>query len=159
MTPRECERPHAGLVVAANFIGAPNLTAGGEVRTRHDLHELVDCELRVAGYGDASLHDLSRVVGVHLRGVTGGDARGSVDDRNGPAGREPLRFLKGAVEVRAHGDGAVLDFLQQLNGCRRESAFPIASLSRCVTSDLPHLAVGVDEWNSQHEFLCHAGER
>ena len=79
------DRAAAGLVGLTDAVRAHDDRSRGEVGARHDLHELVNRDVRVIDEGTGGLNGLAEVVRRDVGGHAHGDARGAVDQQVGEA--------------------------------------------------------------------------
>jgi hypothetical protein len=143
-------RPHredaAALTVGLPDRRLPADEAGGrEVRSRNELHELVDGELGRLDQGDQRIAHLAQVVRRDVRRHADRDAGGAVDEQVRDLRREDQRFFGLLVEVRDELDGVLLDVRQHLLGERREPAFRVPVGGRGIAVDRAEVALAVDQ--------------
>ena len=98
----------AGLVALLNAGAAHDDGAGGEVRTGHDLHELVDGGVGVVDQVAGGLDRLGEVMRGDVGGHADGDALAAVDQQVGEARRQRHGFGERFVVVGLPVDGILL---------------------------------------------------
>ena len=106
----------AGLVALLNTGTAHDDGAGGEVRTGHDLHELVDSGVGIIDQVAGCLDRLGEVMRGDIGGHADGDALAAVDQQVGEARRQRLRLGERFVVVGLPVDGILLQVTQQFHG-------------------------------------------
>ncbi len=79
----EADEAPAGAVGLLDAFGPVNEAAGGEVRSRHQLHELGEGDVRVGQGGQQGGANLVQAVGRDVGGHAHRDARGAVDQQIG----------------------------------------------------------------------------
>ncbi len=89
----------AGLVRLADPIEPVNETAGREIGTGEDRHQLLPGRVRVLDHHQAGVDDLAEVVRRDVGGHADGDAGGSVDEKVGELRRKNRRFAERAVVI------------------------------------------------------------
>ena len=146
----------AGLVALLNAGAAHDDGAGGEVRTGHDLHELVDGGVGVVDQVTGGLDRLGEVMRGDVGGHTDGDALAAVDQQVGEARGQRLGLGERLVVVGLPVDGILLQVAQELHGGLCQAALGITHSRRAVAVDVAEVAVAVDERRAHGEPLRQA---
>ena len=109
--------PHAARSALVHrdeiFARGDDLGLGREVRAANVIAEIADGSLRLVEEPDAGGDDLAQVVRRNVRRHADRDSRRPVQQHVREAGREQLRLVERAVEVRAPLDGAFAQLSQQ----------------------------------------------
>ena len=135
------------------------IPAGGEIRRRHELDQLLDRAMRVRQQVQAGVDHLAEVVRRDIGGHADRDARGAVDQQVRHACRQHARLELLAVVVRREVDRLALDVGQQLGGDLVEPAFGVAVGRGRVAVDRAEVALAVDQRVAHREVLGHAHQR
>jgi hypothetical protein len=123
----------AAFVSRRNFRFARNdLATTREVRPRDVLHQLGVLDLLVADHRHCRCGDFAQVVRRDFRGETHRDARGAVQQHEWQTRRQQLRLLERAIVVGHEVDRALVDFVQQQLGDRRQAGFGVPHGGRAV---------------------------
>jgi hypothetical protein len=154
-----------GDLTAAAAIGtldaraAHDDAAGGEVRPRHMLQQLIGRDL---GVGEQRLHrlgDFAEIVRRHARRHADGDARGAIADQLGEAPRQDHRLLFGLVVVLDEVDRLLLDVLEHVDGRTGHARFGVTHRGRVVRARAAEVALLVDQAVAHVPVLAHAHQR
>src|SRR5262249_16600557 len=100
-----------------------NECAGGEIRSRHHLVQILGLGVRVLNQLDGRFDDLAQVVRRNLGRHADGDSVRTVDQQVRHACRQDDRLLARFVVVRNEFDGLLLDVGEHLCGDAREARF------------------------------------
>ena len=146
----------AGLVALLNAGAAHDDGAGGEVRTGHDLHELVDGGVGVVNQVAGGLDRLGEVMRGDVGGHADGDALTAVDQQVGEARRQRHGLGERFVVVGLPVDGILLQVTQQFHGGLCQAALGVTHGCRAVAVDVAEVAVTVDERRAHGEPLRQA---
>ena len=153
-------RPHlhraaTGAVGVDDAGTAEDARPGREVGTLDELHEVVGCRLGVVDQVEDRVDDLAEVVRRDVRRHADGDALAAVDEQVREPRRQHDGLFGGAVVVRDHVDGFLVDVGQQLHGQRVQTTFGVARGGRAEVGAAV-VAVEVDQRVAQRERLGHA---
>ena len=146
----------AGLVALLNAGAAHDDGAGGEVRTGHDLHKLVDGGVGVVDQVAGGLDRLGEVMRSDVGGHADGDALAAVDQQVGEARRQRHGLGERFVVVGLPVDGILLQVAQQFHGGLCQAALGVTHGRRAVAVDIAEVAVTVDERRAHGEPLRQA---
>ena len=103
---------------------------GREVGPLDELHEVVGGRLRVVDQVQHGVDDLAEVVGRDVRRHADRDALAAVDEQVREPRRQHQRLLRGAVVVRDHVDGVLVDVGEQLHRQRMQATFGVTRRGR-----------------------------
>ena len=134
-----------GLVALPNAGAAHDDGAGGEVRTGHDLHKLVDGGVGIVNQVAGGLDRLGEVMRSDIGGHADGDALTTVDQQVGKARGQRHGLGERLVVVGLPVDGILLQVAQQLHGRLCQAALGITHGRRAVAIDVAEVAVAIDE--------------
>ena len=146
----------AGLVALLDAGTAHDDGTGGEVRTGHDLHELVDGGVGIVDQVARGLDRLGEVVRGDVGGHADGDALAAVDQQVGEARGQRLGLGERLVVVGLPVDGILLQVTQELHGGLCQAALGVTHGGGAVAVDVAEVAVTVDERRAHGEPLCQA---
>ena len=157
-------RPHddraAALVIRREDAAAPqDQAAGGEIRTEHDLAQLLDRHLGIVEVGGAGVDHLAEVVRRDVRRHADRDAAGAVDQQVRELGRQDRGFPQRTVVVFAEFDRVFVEVVEQRVGDLRQPALGVTIGGRRVTVDRAEVALAVDQRHAHREVLRQAHER
>ena len=139
---------------------AHDLATRREVRTLHELHEVLDRRLRVVDQVHRRVDDLAEVVGRDVGRHADCDPLAAVDQQVREAGRQHDRLLRRAVEVGLEVDRVLVDVGQQVGRQRREPTLGVAVGRRQVVRvGRAEVAVLVDQYVAYREVLPHPDQR
>ena len=145
-----------GLVALLNAGVAHDDGTGGEVRTGHDLHELVDGGVGVVDQVAGGLDRLGEVVRGDIGSHADGNTLAAVDQQVGEARRQRLRLGERLVVVGLPVDGILLQVAQELHGGLCQAALGITHCRRAVAVDVTEVTVAVDKRRAHGEPLRQA---
>ena len=128
----------------------------GEIRRRHDFHQLVDGRLRVAQQVQAGVHHFVEVVRRDVGGHAHGDAAGAVDQQVGQPAGQDQRLLLAAVVVGAEIDRFLVDVGQHLVRDLGQPDLGVAHGRGVVAVDRAEVALAVHQHVAHREVLRHA---
>ena len=143
----------SGLVALLDAGAAHDDGAGGEVRTGHDLHELVDGGVGIVNQVARGLDRLGEVVRGDVGGHADGDALAAVDQQVGEARGQCHGLGERLVVVGLPVDGILLQVTQQLHGGLCQAALGVTHGGGAVAIDIAEVAVTVDERRAHGEPL------
>ena len=146
----------AGLVALLNAGTAHDDGTGGEVRTGHDLHELVDGGVGVVDQVARGLDRLGEVVRGDVGGHADGDALATVDQQVGETRGQCLGLGERLVVVGLPVDGVLLQVTQELHGGLSQAALGVTHGGGAVAVDVAEVAVTVNERRAHGEPLRQA---
>ena len=149
----------SGPVALADALQAVDDPGRREVRGRHELHQLVDGDLRVGEHREAARDRLGQVVRRDVGRHADGDSRRAVDQQVGQARRQDGRLLLLAVVIRCKVDRLAVDVGQHLGRDLLQAALGVAHRRRVVPVDRPEVALPVDQRVAQREVLRHPDQR
>ena len=157
-------RPHddaaaPGPVRVTDALAAAHVAAGREVRTLHDLLELLLREVGLGEQRDDRIADLGQVVRRDVRRHSDRDSRRAVDQQVRELRRQDRRLLDAAVEVVAERDGVLVDVLDELEGEPLQPGLGVPVGRGGITVDRAEVPLPVDERIAQRERLHHAHHR
>ena len=152
-------RAAAGLVGLADAGAADDRAAGGEIRPRHDLHQLGQRHVRPVDQRDAGVDDLAEIVRRNIGRHADRDAAGAIDQKIGEARRQDRRLPLLAVVIGLEIDGVGIDVLDQRQRRARETRFGVAHGRRAVAVHRAEIALPVDQRQAHREGLRHAHQR
>ena len=154
--------PHtsaAGGVGAVDSVAAHDDAARGEVRARHDLHQVADRDLRVVQNGEGGITDFMQVVGWHGCRHANGDAVRSIAEQIGEAAGQHGRLRPRLVVVGLEFDGVLVEVAHQLCGHTGHPRLGVSHGGGRVGVDGAEVALPIHERVAQGEVLGHAHER
>ena len=151
--------PAARMVGLANLCVTVDDAAGGEVRSRHELNELIDRDVPVVDVGHRGIDGFRQVVRRDLGGHTDGDTVGTVDQEAGNGRGQYLRFLERSVEVVLEVHRFLGQVPEHFLGKAGHAGFRVSHGGRAVPIDGPEVALSVHHGIAQGEILCHADHR
>ena len=147
-------RVHGGDAVAA-----ADLRARGEVRSFHELHQVVDRAVAVVDVVGDAVAELAEVVRRNVGGHANGDAGGAVEEEVRELRGEDGGLVQRLVEVLHHVHGVLLQVTEHLLGDALHADLRVAHRRGAVAVDGPEVAVAVHERHAQGERLGHADDR
>ncbi len=153
------DRAAAFLVGRVDAVAAEDDAAGREIRTGHDLDQLVDGDCRIVDERDRSVDDLAEIVRRNIRRHADGDAACAVDQQIRKARRQHLRLRLAAVIVFLEVDGVLVDVVEQRHRRPRQAALGVAHRRRRIAVDRAEIALPVDQHQAHGEVLRHAHQR
>ena len=148
------------LVHRVDAVVAADRRAGREVRTLHELHQVVDrALLAVLHVVVDAVAELPEVVRRNVRRHADGNARGAVEEEVRKLRRQDRRLLQGLVVVRDEVDRVLLEIAQELVGDALHADFGVTHRRSAVAVDGAEVAVAVHQRHAQRERLGHADDR
>ncbi len=158
--PAAHENRAAALVIGRADAGAAqDQAAGGEVRTGHDLDQLVDGDGRILEIGDASVDHLAEIMRRDVGRHADGNAARTVDEEIGEFRGQHDRLALAAVVVRLELDGVVLQVVEQAHGGTGQTHLGIALGRGRIAVDGTEIALTVDQRQAHGEFLREPDQR
>ena len=148
-----------GVEGRADAGAAEQDAAGGEIRRRHDLHDVFERDLGVVDHRQRGVDDLAGVVRRDVGGHADRDAAGAVDEQVGEGGGQDARFLVRLVVGRLEIDGVAVDVGEQEHRGARQPCLGVAHGRRRVAVDRAEIALAVDELHAHREGLRHTHQR
>ena len=145
-----------GMVGLAHLRVAINDASRREVRSRHELDQLINLDRGIVDVGHRSIDDLGQIVRRNLGGHPDGDTIGAVDQQVGNGSGQDFRLLKRAVEVVLEIDRFFAEILEHLLGQARHPRLGVSHGSSAITVDGPEVALSVHQQVAQGEILRHA---
>ncbi len=146
----------ARAIGLADTVYAVDDCAGGEIRPRHALQQVLDLQRRIVDQCQTGIHHLAQVMGRDVGGHAHGDTGGTVDQQVGHAGRHDQRLMFGAVVVGAEIDRFLVQIGQQLVGQLGHADFGIAHGGRRIAVDGAEVALPVHQQIAHGKRLGHA---
>ena len=145
------DRAAAGLVGAANAAAAQNDAAGREVRTGHDIDQIVDRQRRIVDQRDAGVDHFAEIMRRDVGRHADGDAAGAVDQQIWKPRRQDDRLFLVAVVIVLEIDGVLVDVVEQRHRRLVETALGVSHRRRRIAVDRAEIALPVDQagaWRS-----------
>ena len=133
--------------------------AGREVRSRDQLEQALEAEVRVLDQRDAGVDHLAEVVRRDVGRHADRDAAGAVDQEVRELRRQHRRLLVRFVVVRPEVDGVLVDVGEQRVGGEREARLGVAHRRRRIAVHRAEVALAVDQRQAHREVLRHAHQR
>ena len=124
--------PAAAVGLGQVRTAADDLATPREVRARHDLHQRLVRQLRIADEGDSRLGHLHQVVRGDLGGHGHGDARGTVEQDHRQPRRQQFRLGGRTVVVGHKLDRTLVDLVEQQPGVLREPRLGVTHGGRTI---------------------------
>ncbi len=146
----------AGLVGGDDLLRAVDQAGGGEIRSRHDLHQLPEGDVGILDQRNAGADDLGEIVRRYVGRHAHRDSGGAVDQQIRHPRRQHRRFAFRLVVVRYEIDRFLVDVRQQLAGNSRHAHFGVAHGRRRVAVDRAEIALAVHQQVAHGEGLRHA---
>ena len=120
------DRAAAEMIGRADALAAENDAAGREIRTRHDVDEIVDAERGIVDQRDAGVDDFAEIVRRDVGRHADGDAAGAVDQKVRKLRRQDRRLVLGIVVVGLEIDGVLVDIVEHRERRSRQARFGVA---------------------------------
>ena len=139
-------------------VQAHDHAAGGQVRPRHEGHELLQSRLRVSQQVPGGGHHLHEVVRRHIRGHTHRDARRAIDQQVRERRRQHLGLGERVVVVGGEVDRVLIQVRRQRQGRGGQAGLGVAGGSRPIVQRA-EVAVTVNERQAHREGLGQAHQR
>ena len=157
--PRMTIEPRPWLVGRTDAVAAEDDAAGREIRTRHDLDQVIDGERGIVDQRDRGIDHLAEIVRRDIGRHADGDAAGAIDQQIREARRQHHRLFLVAVVVFLEVDGVLVDVVEQRHRRPAEAAFGVAHGRRRIAVDRTEIALPVDQHQAHGEILRHAHQR
>ena len=138
---------------------AKNGTAGREIRSGHELDQILKAHIRLVDQRDRRIDDLAEIVRRDVGGHADGDAARAIHQQVRKTGRQDDGFLLLAIVVRLEIDRIGIDILDQGQGRPRQARFGVAHRRRRIAIDRAEIALAIDQRQPHREGLCHTHER
>ena len=151
-------------LAAPRAIGLPDSVqahdhaAGGQVRPRHEGHELLQTRLRVSQQVPGCGHHLHEVVRRHVRGHTHRDTRRAIDQQVREGRRQHLGLGERVVVVGGEVDRVLIQVRRQCQGRGGQTRLGVAGGRRTVIQGA-EVAVAVNERQAHREGLGQTHQR
>ena len=155
----DVEAAAPGAVGLLDALLAKEDAGGGEVRPRHQLHNLLQGGVGLAQQQRSGVENFGQVVGRDVGGHADGDARCPVDQQVGHAGGQHHRLAGGVVEIGSEVNRVLLNVGQQVHGHVRQAALGVAVGGGRVAVNGAEVALTVNERVAHAETLRHAHQR
>ncbi len=149
----------AGHQRRARAAAADDLAAGREVRTRHDVEQRLERDVRIVDQRQAGVDHLAQIVRRDAGRHADGDAARAVDQQVGDARRQHRGLALLAVVVVLELDRAEVDVGHQRFGRLGQAALGVAHVRRRIGVDGAEVALAVDQRQAHRERLGHAHQR
>ena len=133
--------------------------AGREVRSRHDVDEIVDREPRIVDQRHAGIDHFAEIVRRNVGRHADRDAARAVDQQVRETRRQDDRLPLGAVVVLLEIDRVLVDVGEQRHRRLGHPAFGVAHRRRRIVVDRAEIALPVDQRHAHREVLRHAHQR
>ena len=146
----------ARLESAANARAAQDDAAGWEVRSGHDLHQIIEGAVRFLDQPQRGVDHLARVVRRDVGGHAHGDAVGAVDQQVGVGGRQHAGLGAAVVVGGGEVDGILIDALEQRHRRAGQPRLGVAHRRRRIAVHAAEIALAVDQGHAHGEGLRHA---
>src|SRR5690606_542854 len=130
--------------------------AGGKIRPRNVLHQLVDGQLGIVDQGEGAVDHLGQVVGWNIGGHAHRDAGGAIDQQVGNPGGHHLGNLLLAVVVVHPVDGLLVQVRQQGVGNLGHADFGVTHGGGGVAVDGAEVTLAVHQHVAHGKRLRHA---
>ena len=144
--------------IVENALPAEEDAAGGEIRPRHHLHDLVERERGVLDQRDGGFDDLFQVVRRNAGRHADGDALAAVDQQIGDARGQNLGFVFAVVVVGAEFDRVLVDILQQHGGDLGQTGLGVPHGRRRIVVHRAEIALAFDQRVAHGKRLGHANQ-
>ena len=138
---------------------AEDQSARGKVRTRNNLHQLLEADLRVGQGLDAGIDHLAQIVRRNIGGHADGDAARAIDQQIGKPRRQHHRLALGIVVVVLEIDRVLVDVFQQRMRRLVHAHFGVTHGRGRVAVDGAEIALPVQQRQTQGKVLRHAHQR
>ena len=149
-------RAAAGVIGAVDAGAAENDAAGREIRTGHDLDEVVGRDRRIVDHCDGRVDDLAEIVRRNIGRHADGNAAGAIDQQIRIARRQNLRFAFAAVIVFLEVDSVLVDVVKQSHRRLGQLTLGVTHGGGRIAVDRAEIALPVDELQAHREVLRHA---
>ena len=149
-------RAAPGVIGGADADAAEDQAAGRKVRSRQDLHQLVDAHPRLVEQRDAGVDHLAQIVGRDVGRHADRNAARPVDQQVRELRRQDRRLLGRLVVVGDEIDRLLVDVVEQRMGGMGEPRLGVAHGRRRVAIHRPVIALAVDQGQAHGEVLRHA---
>ena len=153
------ESSASGAIGFGNAAAAVNESAGREVRSLHELHDLGQRCQRIVHQRDASVDNLGQVVRRNFGGHADRDSVRSVDEQVGNSRGQRQRLDRGVIEVGDEIDGVLVDVGKQFFCDLRHARLGVPISRRRIAIDRAEVTLAVDQRIAQRERLRHAYHR
>ena len=147
----------AGSVGASDAVKADDPPAGGQIRSRHEAHDLLEISVRVVEHVTQGRNDLDEVVWRNVGGHPHRDARRSVDEQVREGGRQNRRLGLLAVVVGLEVDGVLVEPVNHGQGWGSHPALGVTHGGRAGIQG-SEVAVPVDQREAHGPGLGGADE-
>ena len=148
----------AGGIRLTDSCTAHDDTPGGEVRTGHTCHQIIQRCVFIFKHTDAGIDDLGQVVRRNVGCHADGDAVGTVHQKVRETGGENPRFFSRFIEVGIPVYGLFFNIPQHLLCHTSHSCFRITVCSRRVAIDGAEVTVSVDQRIAHGKVLCQSDQ-
>ncbi len=155
---------HGAATVLVDFAdlraGGDDLRFGRIVRPLDDIQQLVQRGFRLLNQGDRRFRHFTQVVRRDIRRHPHGNTGGAVQQNVRQTGRQHLRLLHGAVEVRYPLHGALAQLAEQQFGIFRETGFGVTHCrERLRIVRRTPVTLAIDQRIAVRERLSHQHHR
>ena len=148
------------LVHRVDTVVSAHHRARREVRTLHELHEVIDRALLAVLHVVAdAVAEFAEIVRRDVRRHAHGNARGTVQQEVRQLRREDRRLLQRLVEVRHHIDRVLLEIAQELLGRLLHAHFRVTHRRRRIAVNRAEVAVTIDKRQAEREVLRQTDDR
>ena len=133
--------------------------AGREIRPLHELHQLVERDVRVVDLRADAVDDFAQVVRRHVGRHADGDAGAAVDEQIWKGGRENGRLSSRLVVVRDEIDRVLVHVVHQRGAEMGHARFGVTHGRWRIAFDRTEVALAIDEAFAHRPRLGHVHER
>ena len=144
------------MIGGADACLAKDEAAGGEVRARNDLDQLLDRDRRIVEIGDAGVDHFAEIMRWNVGRHAHGDAAGAVHQQVRELRRQDDRLLLAPIVIRLEVDGFVLEIVEQGHGGACEPHLGIAFGRGRIAIDRAEISLPVDQRHAHGKVLRHA---
>jgi len=159
----KCPGPHlydaaAGLVTRDNTLATINETTGGKIRTRNNLDQLFEGELRIADKGDDPVDYLREIVGRDIGGHADRYSGGTVHQQVRKLGREHQRLMEGTVVVGSRFHRLFIQIFQKFMGKPGHADLGVTHRRRRITVHGAEISLAIHQRIAERKTLGHADD-
>ncbi len=155
----QLERAAALGEVIENALAAENESAGGEIRTLHQIHDLAQVRVGLLHQQNGGVDDLGEIVRRDVGGHADRDAGRSVDQQIRNARGQDFGLHAPFIEVGPEIDGLFVQIFQQRGVDAREPRFGVPVSRGRIAVHRTEVALAIHQRIAQREILRHANQR
>src|SRR5690606_29284954 len=153
------DRAAPGRIGVVDARTAENDTAGREVRTGNDLHDLRQLDRGIVDQSDTGVDHFGQVVRRDVGGHANRDTARSVDEQVRKPRWQNLRLTARRVIGHLEVDSVLVDVFKKLVGNLGQARFGVAHCRWRITIDRTEVTLPVDQLYAQGPVLRHADQR